>query len=164
MSFEISIKKFRAAVDGIKNERDSLLIKTAYLLAARNCEILTKTNPVEILNNSSKPYGHFMKWKLADYEVSPSTPEKEAVVEKVLLVTMSVAKRGKRLKQKKEGEEETTLELKKEQVIEALLKFNQTKLLDRWQAGKVQIDPLLIKVLLGKGAAKVIALPASVKY
>ena len=118
MSFQISIKKFRSAVGQIKDQRDSTIIKTAYLLAARNCEILTKTNPVEILNNKSKPYGQFLKSSFGEYEVASATPEKEAVVQKALVVTMAVAKRGKRLKQPKEGEEQMTPQLKEKEVIE----------------------------------------------
>lgn len=148
----------------IEDERDSVLVKTTYLLAARNCEILTKTIPADILHNASKPYGVFMDHKFADFEVSPSTSEKEAVVQKALLLTLAVAKRGRRLRQPKEGEEQTTAQLQKEEVIEALTKFGQTKLLDRWHNGEVEINPFLIKVLLGRVARRMVALPASNIY
>lgn len=161
MSFSISIKKFRAAVDQIKDQRDSTIIKIAYLLAARNSEFLTKTIPWELLHNASKPYGSFLDFSFKTFEVSPATAQKEAVTEKVFVIKSAVAKRGKHLKQPKEGEEQTTLELKKEEVIKALTKFGQTKLLDKWQKGKVELDPLLIKVLLGKVTMKVVALPTS---
>lgn len=165
MSVErISMKRFRQAVDSIKDKRDATMIKVAYLLAARNSEILTKVNPCEMLSNASKPYGNFMKIRFEDFEVARATPDKEGITQKVMVVTMAVAKRGKRLKQPKEGEEQTTLELKKEEVIEALMKFKQTKLLKRYEAGDLEIDPLLIKVLLGKVAMKVVALPVSIRY
>jgi len=164
VSYEISIKRFRNAVDRIKKERDSALVKTLYLLAARNSEVLTKTNPLELLNNKTKSYGNFMKIKFANYEVAPRTPDKEPLMQKVMVITTAVAKRGKRLKQPKEEEEQTTPELKKEEVIEALTKYGETKLLDKWQAGEVEIDPLLIKVLLGKVALKIVALPCSNVY
>lgn len=163
MSFQISMKRFREAVNNIEDQRDSALIKTAYLLGARNSEILTKVNPVELLNNKTKPYGAFLKTKFANYEVAAATPEKEAVTVKTLVVSMAVAKRGKRLKKPKEGEE-TTLELKEEEVIEALRKFKQPKLLKRYEAGDLEIDPLLIKVLLGEVTLRVVALPCSKEY
>lgn len=158
MSETISIKTFRAAVDKIEDQRDAIIIKTAYLLAARNSEILTKTSPWDVLHNASKPYGVFLKFQFQDFEVSPETADKPAAYEKAFVVTAAVAKRGKRFKKQPE---ETTTELNKEEVIEALTKFHQTDLLDRWQKGEVQIDPLLIKVLLGNITLKVVALPTS---
>jgi len=157
------MKRFREAINNIEDQRDSALIKTAYLLAARNSEILTKTVPVEMLNNKTKPYGAFLEWNMANYEVAAATPEKETIVQKTLVVTMAVAKRGKRLKKPKEGEE-TTLELNKAEVVEALRKFKQPKLLKRYEAGDLEIDPLLIKVLLGKITLRVVALPCSMIY
>lgn len=163
MSVSISIKKFRDAVDQIKDQRDSILIKTAYLLAARNSEILTETAPWDLLHNASKPYGNFLKFGFQDFEVKPETGDKSAEYEKVFVVTCAVAKRGKRLKGSKK-DRETTPELKEEEVIEALTKFKQTALLDKWQAGKLELDPMLIKILLNKTTLKIIALPTSVKY
>lgn len=157
----ISIKKFREVVDSIQNKRDGAMIKIAYLLAARNCEVLTKVNPCEMLSNASKPYGNFMTVRFEDFEVARATHEKDAVIQNVLVVSMAVAKRGKRMKQPKD---ETTLELKKEEVIEALTKFKQKKLLMKYQQGDLEIDPLLIKVLLGKVAMKIVALPVSMQY
>ena len=102
LSLTISIKKFREAVDQIKDERDSTIIKTAYLLASRNCEILTKVNPSELLSNASKPYGNFLDYTFADYEISPATKDREAITEKVLVIKCAVAKRGKTMKQPKQ--------------------------------------------------------------
>lgn len=159
------MKRFREAVNNIEDPRDSALIKTGYLLAARNCEILTKTNPVEMLNNMSKPYGNFLQWKFGEYEVASATPEKKAVLPSgkpmpdVLIVTMAVAKRGKRLRKPKEEPKETTPQLNKAEVIEALRKFKQKKLLERYEAGELEINPLLIKVLLGKVTVRVVGLP-----
>lgn len=161
MSFSISIKKFRAAVDQIEDLRTSSLIKIAYLLAARNSELLTKTCPWDLLHGASKPYGSFLKFEFKDFEVSPATETKEAVMEKVFVVTVAVAKRGKRMQQPKE---ETTLELKEEEVIEAFTKYNQTQVIDRWRAGEIKIDPLLVKALLGKVTLKVVALPTNRQY
>lgn len=161
MSMTISLKKFRAAVDKIKDPRDSALIKFSYLMAARNSEILTKTSPWDFLHNASKPYGTFLKWSFEDYEVRPATEEKPAVMEKVFLITSAVAKRGKTMKKQSE---ETTIELEKKEVIEALMKFNQKELLEKWETGEVEIDPLLIKALLGRIILKTVALPCSRLY
>jgi hypothetical protein len=70
----------------------------------------------------------------------------------------------KNREQERVKKKETTIELKKEEVIEALMKFKQTELLDKWQAGKVELDPLLIQVLLGKVTLKIVALPTSLKF
>lgn len=163
MSFEISIKKFRNAVNRIEDQRDSVMIKTAYLLAARNCEILTKVIPADILRNQSKPYGTLMEYKFANYEVASETPDKEAVMEKAFITTMAVAKRGKRLRQPKE-EEQTTLELQEAEVIEAFTKYGQTHMIDKWRKGEIEIDPMLIQILLGRVARRIVALPTSPKY
>lgn len=160
MSVErISIKRFREAVDSIKDKRDSTLIKVAYLLAARNSEILTKTSACELLSNASKPYGNFMTIRFEKCQYLRATSERAAVTMNALVISMAVAKRGKRIRKLKEGEEETTLELQKHEVIEALKKFKQKKLLRKYEQGELQIDPMLVKVLLGKVAMKVVALP-----
>lgn len=165
MSFSISMKKFRNVVDDIDILKDSVMIKTAYLLAARNCEVITRTSPVEILTNASKPYGVFLDFEVQDFEVKPATQERKAEIEKVLLVKCAVAKRGKKMKATiKNGEPQAPDKLKHKEVVEALLKFKQEKLLERWKRKKVKIDPLLIKVLLGKVNLKIVALPCSPKY
>lgn len=159
----ISLKKFRAAVDAIKDPRDATLLKTAYLLAARNSEILTRTSSKEILSGASKPYGNFLDYRIANYEVSSATEKQEAVMENVLLLTCAVAKRGKRMKHIDDIEKEP-LQLKEEEIIEAFTKFKRTDLIDDWRSGKVKVDPLLIKVLLGKLFLKAVALPCSPKF
>jgi len=164
MSVEtISIKKFREAVDQIKDQRDAAIIKTAYLLAARNSEILTKVTSWDFLKGESKPYGVFLKFGFGQFEVSPETDKQEAVMEKVLVVTSAVAKRGKRMKQKDDIEKEP-LQLKEEEIIEAFTKFHRTDLIDKWRSGQIKVDPLLTKVLLGKIKLKIVALPISIKY
>jgi hypothetical protein len=158
------IKKFRAVVDSIKDHRNKTIIQTAYLMAARDSEILTETSPWDLLHGKSKPYGNFAKFQFQDFEISPATPEKPAVMEKVFVCTLAVAKRGKRIKRKKEEPEEEPLEVKTEEVEQALLKWQEHELLKKWKAGEIQIDPLLIKVLLGKLTFKVVALPTSPKF
>lgn len=160
--YRISVKKFRQVVDGIRDERDSALIKVAYLCAARNCEIITKTNPVEVLHNSSKPYGTFLNYAIEKFEVKPATEKEGSVVERVLVITSAVAKRGKRLK--KQDDNEKTLEVTQEEVEEAFTKFGQLDLLDRYQSGDLKVNPFLVKVLLGKIFLKVVALPISPVY
>lgn len=164
MSIEtISIRKFREAVDHIKDQRDAAIVKTAYLLAARNSEILTKATSWDFLKGESKPYGVFLKFSFAQFEVSPETDKQEAVMERVLVVTSAVAKRGKRMKKKDDTEKEP-LQLKEEEVVEAFTKFKRTDLIDKWRSGHIKVDPLLINVLLGKISLKVVALPTSGKY
>lgn len=159
----VSLKKFRAAIEQIKDERDATILKTAYLLAARNSEILTKTGSWDLLQGASKPYGIFLDYSIAQFEVSPESDKQDAVVEKVLVITSAVAKRGKRMKHKDDTEKEP-LQLKEEEIIEAFTKFKRTDLIDKWRSGQIKVDPLLIKVLLGKITLKVVALPTSPKY
>ena len=138
-------------------------------MASRNSEILTKTSPYDFLHHASKPYGSFIKYGFQDFEVEAAKGDKPAVEEKVFVVTSAVAKRGKRVVAKSvrkanSKDEETTIELEKEEVIEALMKYNQKELIDKWQAGEIKLDPLFIKVLLGKVTLKVIALPTTKNY
>lgn len=55
--------EFRWKVDQIQNTRDSILVKTLYLLAARDCEIITKASPSDV---STTPYGKFLKHEIKD--------------------------------------------------------------------------------------------------
>lgn len=160
MPLTVSMSKFRDTVNGIKDERDGTMIKLAYLLAARNCEILRKSSPSEILRNASKPYGTFLRYKVHDYQLSRG--DKPETI-KALVFTSAVAKRGKRMKKNPEPEE-TTLEITKEEVVTALMKYNQKALIRKWHQEGMRIDPLLIKVLLGKVHLKVVALPVSKSY
>jgi len=75
-------KEFRERVNDIQHRRDSTLIKTLYLLAARNCEILTKSTPRD---KTTTNYGKFLKFELTE------NPEIEN--SKVLLVKCPIAKR-----------------------------------------------------------------------
>ena len=67
------------------------------------------------------------------------------------------------MKQKDDTEKEP-LQLKEEEVIEAFTKFKRTDLIDKWRRAEIEVDPLLIKVLLGKIYLKAVALPTSRKY
>lgn len=163
MSFSISLKKFRETIDQIENPRDSALIKTAYLLAARNSEICSETTPFDMLHNASKPYGNFLKYEMKDFEVEPAVGKEEAIVEKALVITSAVAKRGKKIKRKTDDSEKPT-EVSQQEIVEAFTKFGQVDLLDKIQSGEIAVDPLLIKILLGKIFLKVIALPISTIY
>ena len=57
--FVPEMTEFRAAVDRIKNRRDSILIKALYLLALRVHEIATKTSPS--LMSLTKPLGQYIE-------------------------------------------------------------------------------------------------------
>ncbi|MCJ7759674.1 hypothetical protein MUP59_00825, partial [Candidatus Bathyarchaeota archaeon] len=157
MSLEVSIKKFREAVDKIQDPETSIKVKTGYLLAARNSEILTKCVPWAILHNASKPYGLFMKYGFQDFTLTPNESQgamlgiKEPISEKAFVVTMAVAKRGKRLKKKEEPIDDTKLvQSSPEEIEKALLLYGQKELLEKVKKGEVKVDPLLIKILLGK--------------
>jgi len=171
VSLEVSIKKFREAVEKIENPEASIKVKAGYLLAARNSEILTKCVPWAILHNASKPYGLFMKYGFQDFTLTPNDPQgamlgiKEPISEKAFVVTMAVAKRGKRLKKKEQTADDTKLvQNSPEEIEKALLLYGQKELLERVKKGEVQVDPLLIKILLGKITLKAIALPCDPKY
>lgn len=74
-------RDFRKFVDNnISKLRDSFLIKTLYLLAARNCEVITKVSASH--TRVDKAYGKYLRLNFANYENI-----------KVLLVTCPVAKR-----------------------------------------------------------------------
>lgn len=83
------LPEFREAVDEISNVRDSVLIKTLYLAAARVCEVSTKISPWDIQHGKRKPYGSYLSWTLEDFKK-----------EKVLLLKPAVAKRKKTVKRK----------------------------------------------------------------
>ena len=169
MSFDtVSIKRFRETVENIKDSKAKNMMKLGYLLANRNCELLTKTSPLELLNHHSKPYGVFSKSRFEDYRMVSTDPEGKVkvTIEKALLITLAVAKRGKRIKKKAkpEKEQKPLPQVKPEEIEQALTKFHQTKLLEKWKKGEVQIDPLLVHALLGNITFKTVALPTSIKY
>lgn len=171
MSLEVSVKRFRETVEAIEDPDLRIKMKTGYLLAARNSEVCTKVVPWDLLHNASKPYGIFMKYNLADFKLSPTDLEgmrmglKEPIQEKALVITVAVAKRGKRLKKKKEPEDDkTTTQISPQEIETTLLSFKLTKLVERWKKGETQIDPLLIKVLQGKVVVKAVAIPCNTGF
>ncbi len=166
MNMTISLNKFRQALDNIKDPRDSAMLKLAYLGAYRNCELCSNVSPSELLQNRSKPYGNFLKVKLQNYIVSPATDDREAVIEKVLLITSAIAKRGKRIKRKgvEEDNKETLSSFSEQEILKAFQKFGQLDLFDQVMSKEVEVNPQLIKVLLSKIFLKVIALPTTPEY
>jgi hypothetical protein len=172
MAWDVSIKRFREAVDKIENPELAIKVKTGYLLAARNSEIITGCCPWELLHNASKPYGLFMKYEFQNFTLTPNDPQgamlgiKEPISEKAFVVTMAVAKRGKRIKKKKEEPADDTklVQNSPEEIEKALLLYGQKELLAKVKKGEVQVDPLLIKALLGKINLKSVALPCDPKY
>jgi hypothetical protein len=148
-------QKFRAHVNSIPFVRDRVLIETLYLTAARDCELLTETCPWDLAKQNSKPYGLFLRWKREDYEVSPAKNGNPAVREKVLLITMAVAKR---MKGKHKVKDSSTLT--KEQIAEYL----PTTMRDDYLQKPDSVDPLLVRAFLGEMTLKIIALPCSSKF
>ena len=167
--FEVSMRKFREAVEGIKEESIRIKMQIAYLLAARNCEITTKVSEKELLDHRSRNYGVFMHLDFRDFIIQPTESQgiqlglKEPFQQKVLVVRVAVAKRGKRVRTKDRGNE-NLIEVTAEETEKALTSYKQTELLKKWKAGQVQVDPLLVKVLNGDVHLRYVALPCSINY
>lgn len=168
MSLNLSIKRFRETVEKIEDPAAKIKMQIGYLLAARNSEILTETSPWDLLHNASKPYGLFMKYSFQDFQLTPADLEgirlglKEPIKEKVFVITVAVAKRGKKITKKKR--ESSSLEVSPIEVEKALTKYAQRDLLEKYRKGELKIDPLLIKVLLGEITVKSVALPTDAKF
>ncbi len=166
MSLTISLQKFRDKIDAIKNQRDSVLLKTAYLIAARNSEVCCNASPYDVLNNASKGYGVFMKCRLQDYTIKAKSEDEIDRIEKVLLIESGVAKRGKKVGKKTDDNEteEALTEVTDHEITDAFTKYGELDLLDRVMSGELQVNPLLVKALLGKVHLKTVALPTSAAY
>lgn len=164
--FEVSMRKFREAVEGIEEESIRIKMQTGYLLAARNCEITTKVSEKELLDHRSRNYGIFMHLDFRDFTIQTTEALgiqlglKEAFQQKVLVVRLAVAKRGMRVRTK-DRENEILIEVTAEETEKALKSYKQTELLKKWKAGQVTIDPLLVKVLNGDVHLRYVALPCS---
>jgi len=92
---------FRDFVDNrIRRKRDEILIKLAYLTAARVSEITTKVTPWDEQHKRTQPYGLWMKTNLPDMEDFTHTVfrngEPRLRTEKVLTITMACAKRKRK--------------------------------------------------------------------
>jgi len=164
--YRISIKKFRAVVDAIKDPRDSTLIKVGYLGAFRGCELITKTGAAELLRGKSKPYGTFQDVKLEDYIIKPATDSTPAQIEKILVIRSAIAKRAKRMKRKKDKQKEaddneTLTTYTDEELTEAFMKFQQKDLLTKIINEEVEFDSQLVTVLLSKIKFKSIGIPVN---
>lgn len=160
----VSIKRFREEVDAIEDDFARILVKIGYLTAGRASELCTKTVPWELLKGASRPYGQFMSYALKDFELTPQEDPslKNTIVEKALVITSAVAKRGKRIKKDNAQEKET--EVTADAIKAALTKFNQKKVLTKWEKGEIEIDPRRIKALNSKMTFKAIALPIRMEY
>ncbi len=75
--------RFREAVDHVLGLRDGELIKLLYLTAARPSEICTRTTPSELQNQTTKPYGIFMRSWLSKFKKKQD----------VLLIALALAMR-----------------------------------------------------------------------
>jgi hypothetical protein len=150
-------------VDAIKNPDSKYVVQMYYCAAARLSELSNKTYAQELLKGATRPYGQFMRIEIVDYKVdhdlSPQLKGRDTV--KTWLITLAIAKRGKKLTQKKrEQAAQVTEPLVSDRDIEkALVTYNQIDLLKKWKKNEVTIDPLLILILLGRVKTKTIALP-----
>ena len=155
-SFEVpEIGKFRSLVDQIPFPRDRTLIEALYLTASREAELLTKTSPWDLINKSSKPYGLYLDYKIENFQVSPATDKKGAVIEKVLLITEAVAKRMKGNKKLKHDEELTP---------EQIAGYLPENMREGYLKNPASVDPLVVESFLGELSLKLIALPCSKVY
>jgi hypothetical protein len=173
LSLEVSVKRFRDTIEAIEDPRLRIKLKTGYLLAARNSELCTRVVPMDLLTNASKPYGLFMRYNLADFNLSPTDPEgmrlglKEPISEKALVITVAVAKRGKRITQKQRDAlklDDTITTISPQEIEMTLLNYGMRKLFEKYKQGEIKIDPLLIKALQGKVVVKAVALPCKPEY
>jgi integrase len=144
----------RGAISEIPDDRDRVLLETLYLTASRASELTTKTSPWALLHEQTRPYGIYLHYGFADFEVSPAKADKPAVYEKVFLITQACAKRQKG--RKKEQQKQLT----PEQIAEHLPELWRDDYLKKTDS----VDPLIIQAFLGKMFFKAIALPTSKKY
>ena len=86
-------RKFRKAVDNIRNVRNKTLIITLYLTAARVSEIITKTSPWERIHHQTRPFGDDLSLR------SVKTRGRKKTV--ILLITLALTKRRKNSKLEK---------------------------------------------------------------
>jgi len=154
----VDMIKLRSHISSIPYPRDATLLKALYLTACREVELLTEAAPYDLLHGKTKPYGIYLKFGIQDYEILPTMKDKGTETEKVLLITMAVAKR---LKGKKKAKAQAEAETLTPQEI-------ANHLPEAWQAQYLKdpqsIDPILIKAFLGQLTFKLIALPCSPKY
>lgn len=143
--------KFRVMVDVIPKPKDRVLIQALYLLAARASELCCKTIPSELKHGGSKPYGLFSKYGFADFEI------KQNEVEKALICTTAVAKRGKR----KKADRQASVGLSDPAKIAELL---PSGLRADYEKDPASVDPLLVQAFSQKMIYKAVALPTSTKY
>ena len=87
--FVPEMTEFRAAVDRIKNRRDSILIKALYLLALRVNEITTRVSP-SVLKRGVRPLGQYIDCSIRHYLDMP-----------VAVFTCAVLKRKPKSKKRK---------------------------------------------------------------
>jgi hypothetical protein len=88
----ITMAGFRQTVEAIADKRHREICMVGYLLAARDCEIITKVSSCEIIHRKTKPYGQEMRVLPIQTFKVPGT--KDTIV-KVLPIKVSVAKRHK---------------------------------------------------------------------
>lgn len=160
---KISLKRFRSAVEEIKDPEGKRIIQLWYLLANRACEGLTRCNAKDFIVGDSRPYGQFLNVSIENFEVQPrDLPELQEVPVplkgKLLLFTCQVAKRGKRLRKEK-GEGSDWLKPTEERLRAAFTAYGMGSVIEQAKQKKVEIDPRLYAVLSRNPHWKEIALP-----
>lgn len=156
------IMKFRTLVSAIPDPKDRTILEIIYLTASRESELCQKATPWDLQHTKTKPYGLFLKYEIQNYEVSQAHGDKAAVIEKVLLITIACAKRGKKVKKKVDPEKpvKPERELTKEEIA-ALL---PERFRERYLQDPASVDPYIVQALAHKMTYKRIALPCTPKY
>jgi hypothetical protein len=115
-----------------------------------------------------------MDCKIRDFIIQPTEPQgiqlglKEPFSQKVMVVRVAVAKRGKRVMTKPQPTNEANplveATVMPEETEKALVAYKQTEILEKWKKGQITVDPLWIKVLNEELHLRYVALPCSLNY
>lgn len=158
------IMKFKALVSAIPDTRDRTLIETVYLTASREAELCQKVTPWDLQHTKTKPYGLYLKYEIQNFEVTPAKSDKPAVNEKVLLLTIACAKRGKKNKKQKQGEPEKPKKPERPLTTQEIADLLPERFRQRYLQDPANVDPFLVQALAHKMTYKKIALPCNPKY
>lgn len=153
MEKALNLKTFRESVEAIDNDSHRTLVQTLYLLAARESEVCTRTD-AERIKRAVKPLGNFLQYSFADYQVG-------SLKEKVLLITVAVAKRTKL---NKEYLQKAIQSEDKKVIEDALWKFGLHDVCARWKKGELELTPKFIAGITGKLCFKTVGIPLNPKY
>ncbi|RLF07093.1 MAG: hypothetical protein DRJ60_03440 [Thermoprotei archaeon] len=154
----LTMKRFREGIETIEDDFARTLFQLAYLMAARESELVTKVTRADMLK--TKPYGNFLRWEITEWR-SKYLDSSISKPQKVLLLSTAVAKR---LKINKEALKKAVEEQDPEQIEQALRKFRFFDILAKWKKGEIQLDQKFIAQITGRTFHKVVGIPIDPKY